>query len=137
MNTTYDKNVHEQKLADLAVDTLKGVAEHKNKIPTYPQDIVSMMNLVEDTIAVCRGEKTADFREVARDTIRVHTRIPQSATLLPTTTPSHIENPKMSKLITTLLLGHPYIFGVKWIPDEQSLGSHLIVSLRDRGVSHE
>lgn len=137
MNTTYDRKMQEQKMTDLAITTLKSVAEHKNKVPTYPCNIVSMMDLVEETISVCRGEKVADFREVSRDTIRIHTRIPKSATLLPPGVPDNIENPKMSKLIITLLLTHPYIFGVRWIPDEGNMGSYLVISLKDRSDTNE
>lgn len=132
VNTTYDKKIQEQKATDMAIEVLKTIAEHKAKIPTYPGSLVSMMNLVEDTISVCRGEKVADFREVCRDTIRVYTRIPQTAMLLPPDTPSNIENQRISKLITTLLLSHPSIFGVRWIPDENRVGSYVVVSL-ERG----
>lgn len=132
VNTTYDKKIQEQKATDMAIEVLKAIAEHKAKIPTYPGSLVGMMNLVEDTISVCRGEKVADFREVCRDTIRVYTRIPQTAMLLPPDTPSNIENQRISKLITTLLLSHPSIFGVRWIPDENRIGSYVVVSL-ERG----
>lgn len=130
INTTYDRKMQELREQELRQQIYANVEKHKKVIPTYPKDLVSMMSLVEDTLVACRGEKTADFREVTRDSIRIHTRLPLKNSLIPGVTPS-ANDKKASRIIMECLMLHPMIKGVRCIPDENDIGSYVIVSLQE------
>lgn len=136
VNSTYDKEQFAKQQRELADSLIKNIQDHMLQVPNYSKTLVSMMDLVEDTIRVCRGENIADFREVSRDTIKVYTRVSVHAPLIPQNGTGKTSTKRISRQVIELLLRHPMVRGVRWIPDEEGRGSYVILSL-ERDEKHE
>lgn len=133
--STYDQRMHQQQLAEANKEqtlqrrnALDALEEKLIGTARMKMDIVSSMDLSETILSVCGAETKANFAEVTRDMIRIHTRVPMTHNLYPWLPDDVQGNVRFHAKVTTLLLILNCVRGVRWVPCEDG-GSDVIISL--------
>jgi hypothetical protein len=88
---------------------------------------IGLMNFVEKLLHACGGEAKANFVEVARDFMKLATRVPMKANLHQFLPEDDKNNPRFHKIVTQILLEIPSIEGIRWVPTPE--GTFLILSI--------
>lgn len=130
-NTEYNRKMQEESKNRQAQEMINKISKLESKlIGTIRMNlsVLDIMDLVEEVVSTCGGESKLEFRDVSRDFIRVHTRVPMSANLFQFLGESP-NNPRFHKVVTKLLLMLKEVSGVRWLPSEER-GSYIIISLK-------
>jgi pyoverdine/dityrosine biosynthesis protein Dit1 len=131
-DTEFNRKQQQESLQRKVAKTLKDINELeeqllKEYVPGSKISIIDLMDILEDLIRVCGGERKAEFRDVTRTMVKVSTRVPIKANLFPFLAEDHEKNEKFIKVVSRILMKQSFIDGVRWIPHEE--GTFLVVTL--------
>lgn len=127
-DSSYNKRMKEEQARKQMKERVDAIGALRNLQRDKKFHYVELMNHVEALMRACGAEPKANFIEVARDFMKLATRLPMKANLHPGLPEDDKDNPRFHKVVSQVLLEIPQIEGIRWIPTPD--GTFLVLSIR-------
>lgn len=117
-DTEYQRKQQQLSMNKRQSDIEGGIRNMENKIASMPPDgidPIDMMDVLEDVIGRCGGERKLAFLDVSHDFVKAASRVPLTALLFPFL-PESDKNPRFHTTVTKILMRAKFVTGVRSLP---------------------
>jgi hypothetical protein len=127
-DSSYNMRMKEEQLKKQVEERVISINKLRNEQKDKTFNYVELMNHIEKLLFTCGAESKANFIEVARDFMKIATRLPMKVNLHPGMPDDDKSNPRFHKVVTQVLLEIPQIEGIRWVPTPD--GTFLCLSIK-------